>query len=57
MKNKSWQYPFPTLDDKCFDSNKDGKLDTFETIFRDMHLNEMNKKAADYCKNQKHKPK
>ncbi len=50
MKNKSWQYPFPTFADKYFDSNKDGKLDTFETAFRDMYLNELNRKAEDYRK-------
>lgn len=48
MKNKSWQHPFPTFEDKHFDRNKDGKLDAFETIFRDMHINEMNRKADNY---------
>lgn len=44
MKNKSLQHPFPTLVDKFFDKNKDGKLSAFETIFRDAHINEMKKK-------------
>lgn len=57
MKNESLQYPFPTLDDKRFDLNKDGKLDTFETIFRDAHLNEMNRKAEQYAKEKQSKPK
>lgn len=55
MKNKSWQHPFGTLDDKRFDSNKDGKLGAFETMFRDMHLNEMNRKADKYYKEQRKK--
>ncbi|MBQ2662115.1 MAG: rod-binding protein [Clostridia bacterium] len=46
MKNKSWKYPFPTFSDKMFDGNKDGKLDAFETMFRDMHIEEMARKAA-----------
>ena len=46
MKNKSWKYPFPTFSDKMFDGNKDGKLDAFETMFRDMHIEEMNRNAA-----------
>ena len=57
MKNESWQHPFPTLDDKRFDLNKDGKLDTFETIFRDAHFNEMNRKAEQYAKEKQSKPK
>ncbi len=44
MKNKSWKYPFGTFADKMFDKNRDGKLDSFETMFRDMHIDEMNKK-------------
>lgn len=55
MKNKSWQYPFPTLEDKIFDSNKDGELDTFETMFRDAALNESNQKAKEYAKRQEEK--
>ncbi|MGN0545932.1 MAG: hypothetical protein ACI4I3_01250 [Acutalibacteraceae bacterium] len=43
MKNSSWKYPFPTLEDKMFDQNNDGKLDAFETAFRDAHLDEMNR--------------
>ncbi len=51
MKNKSLQHPFPTPIDKFFDKNKDGKLDTFETIFRDSHINEMEiKRQADLKK-------
>lgn len=50
MKNKSWQYPFPTFCDKFFDSNKDGKLDTLETFFRDMHLNEIKQNADNNLK-------
>ncbi len=60
MKNKSFKYPFPTLADKMFDKNKDGKLDTFETAFRDMYLDEMSRKADEYSKNagtsSRHKP-
>ena len=46
MKNKSWKYPFPTFSDKMFDGNKDGKLDAFETAFRDAYIEEMNRNAA-----------
>lgn len=53
MKNKSFQYPFGTFADKMFDSNKDGKLDYTETIFRDMHLNEVNSKINNPSKNNK----
>lgn len=41
MKNDSHIYPFPTMEDKFFDTNKDGKLTGSETIFRDAHLLEM----------------
>lgn len=44
MKNKSLQNPFPSPIDKFFDKNKDGKLGTIETIFRDTHISEMKKK-------------
>lgn len=53
MKNESWQHPFPTFIDKWFDSNNDGKLDTTETIFRDMYLNEINRKANEHPKEYK----
>ncbi|MGN0572920.1 MAG: hypothetical protein ACI4IX_03170 [Acutalibacteraceae bacterium] len=43
MKNSSWKYPFPTLEDEMFDQNKDGKLDVLETAFRDAYLDEMNR--------------
>lgn len=46
MKNGSWKYPFPTFADKMFDGNKDGKLDAFETAFRDAHIEEMNRNVA-----------
>jgi len=46
MKNSSWKHPFPTFSDKMFDGNKDGKLDAFETAFRDAHIEEMNRNAA-----------
>ncbi len=46
MKNTSWKYPFPTFADKMFDGNKDGKLDAFETAFRDAYIEEMNRNAA-----------
>ena len=46
MKNTSWKYPFPTLSDKMFDANKDGKLDALETAFRDAHIEEMKRNAA-----------
>ena len=46
MKNSSWKHPFPTFTDKMFDGNKDGKLNTIETAFRDAHIEEMNRNAA-----------
>ena len=46
MKNSSWKHPFPTFADKMFDGNKDGKLNAFETAFRDAHIEEMNRNAA-----------
>lgn len=48
MKNKSLKYPFGTLEDKMFDSNKDGELDSTETIFRDCHLDEMERKSKNH---------
>ena len=45
MKNSSWKHPFTTFSDKIFDGNKDGKLDAFETAFRDAHIEEMNRNA------------
>ena len=45
MKNKSFQYPFPTHNDNFFDKDKSGDLNTVETVFRDAHLNEINQKA------------
>ncbi len=53
MKNSSWKHPFPTFTDKMFDGNKDGKLNAFETAFRDAHIEEMNRNAA----KQQSKPK
>lgn len=47
MKNDSPFYKFPTMDDKFFDTNKDGKLSGTETIFRDAHLMEMSDKVDD----------
>ncbi len=46
MKNTSLQHPFPTAVDRFFDKNKDGKLGLLETVFRDAHINEMNKKKV-----------
>lgn len=46
MKNSSWKHPFPTFGDKMFDGNKDGKLNAFETAFRDAHIEEMRRKAT-----------
>ena len=46
MKNNSWKHPFPTFHDNMFDKNKDGKLDAFETAFRDAHIEEMKRNAA-----------
>lgn len=46
MKNSSWKHPFPTFSDKMFDGNKDGKLDAFETAFRDAHIEEMSRNAT-----------
>ncbi|HHU84754.1 MAG TPA: hypothetical protein GXZ23_06255 [Clostridiales bacterium] len=45
MKNKSFQYPFPTHNDNFFDKDKSGDLNTVETVFRDAHLNEMKQKT------------
>lgn len=53
MKNSSWKYPFPTFADKMFDGSKDGKLDALETAFRDAHIEEMHRNAA----NQESQPK
>ncbi len=55
MKNKSWKYPFSTPADKYFDGNKDGKLDGFETFFRDMYLDEINRKAEESRKTESEK--
>ena len=46
MKNRSWKYPFPTFSDSMFDKNKDGKLDVFETAFRDAHIEEINRNTT-----------
>lgn len=51
MKNDSNIFPFSTMDDKFFDSNKDGKLTGTETIFRDAHLMETNDKFDNEMKN------
>lgn len=58
MRNKSFKYPSPTLDDKRFDADKDGKLNITETMFRDMHLDEMSRKDINSCIDQdkKYKP-
>lgn len=53
MKNSSWKHPFPTFTDKMFDGNRDGKLNAFETAFRDAHIDEMKRKAQE----QQSKPK
>lgn len=53
MKNKSLKYPFPTLEDKIFDSDKDGSLNSGETMFRDMHLDEMSKKHPPHVSDSK----
>lgn len=51
MKNDSHIFPFPTMEDKFFDSNKDGNLTGIETIFRDAHLMEMNDSLDNEIKN------
>lgn len=51
MKNDSPFYPLPTMDDKFFDKNKDGKLTGTETAFRDAHQMEMNDKVDAEIKN------
>lgn len=38
MKNKSFQYPYPTIIDSFFDKNRDGKLGISETVLRDSVL-------------------
>lgn len=45
MKNNSLQNPFPTLNDSFFDKDRDRRLNTIETAFRDAHLNELKQKA------------
>lgn len=52
MKNKSFKYPFPTLNDKIFDADKDGKLNITETMLRDMHLDEMSRNDVENCNEQ-----
>lgn len=52
MKNDSPFYKFPTLDDKRFDANKDGKLTGAETVFRDAHLMEISDKIESETNNQ-----
>lgn len=46
MKNTSLKYPFTTLEDEIFDSDKNGSLNPIETMFRDTHLDEMSKKHS-----------
>lgn len=52
MKNDSHINPFPSMEDKFFDMNKDGKLSGSETIFRDAHQLEMADKMDAESKNQ-----
>lgn len=47
MKNDSFLFPFEMLGDKMFDSNRDGKLGGFETIFRDAFHMEQAQKFED----------
>ena len=47
MKNKSFRYHYPTFGDKFFDKNKDGELDRYETLFRDMQLDEIKRKSEE----------
>lgn len=51
MKNDSHINPFPTMEDKFFDTNKDDKLTGAETVFRDAHLMEMNDRLETEMKN------
>lgn len=44
MKNKSFQYPFPTIIDSFFDKNRDGKLGIWETVLRDSQLKKIEQK-------------
>ena len=44
MKNDSFLFPFSMPEDKFFDSNKDGKLSGFETVFRDVYHKEAQRK-------------
>lgn len=57
MNNHSWRYPFGALNDEQFDKNKDGELDELETFFRDMQIDEMNVKAAQYASEREHQNK
>lgn len=38
MKNKSLRYPYPTILDHFFDTDKNGKLGISETVLRDSQL-------------------
>ena len=51
MKNKSFQYPYPTIIDSFFDKNRDGKLGICETVVRDSQLKKIEKQR----KKTKHK--
>ena len=44
MKNKSFQYPYPTIIDSFFDKNRDGKLGICETVLRDSVLKKLDHK-------------
>lgn len=57
MKNESFKYPFPRLEDGLFDTDNDGKLDTLETFCRDMHIDEMNRKKDSGYNEQDNLPK
>jgi len=50
MKNKSFQYPFPTLNDSFFDKDKSGDLNIVETAFRDASLQEMQRNSKSEVK-------
>lgn len=44
MKNDSFLFPFSMPGDKFFDSNNDGELSGFETVFRDAYHIEAQRK-------------
>ena len=53
MKNKSFQYPYPTIIDSFFDKNRDGKLGITETVLRDSQLKKIEQRKQNKRTNKK----